>query len=44
MVLEVNGQHVDNTRELDRLSRAGARLWRMSILRNGQRVNLMVSG
>jgi S1-C subfamily serine protease len=44
VVLEVNGKHVDNTRELDRLSRAGARLWRMSILRNGQRVNLMVSG
>ena len=44
IVLEVNGQRVQNTRELDRLSRAGSRLWRLSIQRGGQRLNLMVSG
>jgi S1-C subfamily serine protease len=44
LVLEVNGQQIQNTRDLDRLSRAGSRLWRLGILRGGQRLNLMVSG
>ncbi len=44
VVVEVNGQRIQNTRELDRLSRAGSRLWRLSIQRGGQRLNLMVSG
>jgi S1-C subfamily serine protease len=44
VVLEVNGQRIERTADLDKLARAGARLWRLSILRNGQRVNLMVSG
>jgi S1-C subfamily serine protease len=44
IILDVDGQRIERTSELDRLSRAGARVWRLGILRHGQRVNLMVSG
>jgi S1-C subfamily serine protease len=44
LVLEVNDEKIGTTRELDRVSRAGRRLWRVTIVRGGQRISAVFGG
>jgi hypothetical protein len=43
-VLEVNNEKIGSTRELDRVTRAGGRLWRVTIVRGGQRISAVFGG
>jgi Do/DeqQ family serine protease len=44
LVVEVNGEKILRTRDLDRISRAGGRLWRITILRGGQQISAVFGG
>jgi C-terminal processing protease CtpA/Prc len=44
LVLEVNNEKIGSTRELDRVTRAGGRLWRVTIVRGGQRISAVFGG
>jgi Do/DeqQ family serine protease len=44
LVLEVNQEKIDSTRDLDRLTRSGGRLWRVTIVRGGQRISAVFGG
>ena len=43
-IVSVNNERITNTRELDRVVRAGSRLWRITIVRAGQEISVMLSG
>jgi Do/DeqQ family serine protease len=44
VILQVNGEKVARTSDLDRLSRAASRAWRIEILRGGQRISATFNG
>jgi Do/DeqQ family serine protease len=43
-IVSVNNERITNTHELDRIVRAGSRLWRITIVRAGQEISVMLSG
>jgi Do/DeqQ family serine protease len=44
LIVSVNNERITNTRELDRIVRAGSRLWRITIVRGGQQISVVLSG
>ncbi|MBX3520662.1 MAG: DegQ family serine endoprotease [Xanthobacteraceae bacterium] len=44
IILEVNGNKIENTGDLDRLARSDANLWRITISRGGQRRSVVIRG
>jgi len=44
LILSVNNEEIARTRDLDRLTRAGGRVWRVTIQRGGQRISAVFSG
>jgi S1-C subfamily serine protease len=44
LVVEVNGQKIARTADLDKLVRDGARLWRVTIVRGGQQISAVFGG
>jgi len=44
LIVSVNNEALRKTRDLDRLARAGSRLWRVTIVRGGQRISAVFSG
>jgi len=44
VILQVNGEKVARTADLDRLSKAASRSWRIEILRGGQRISATFNG
>jgi hypothetical protein len=43
-VVSVNNQKIERSADLDRVTRAGARQWRVTINRGGQQISVMFSG
>jgi Do/DeqQ family serine protease len=44
IVLSVNNQKIEKSADLDRITRAGGRQWRVTINRGGQQISVMFSG
>jgi S1-C subfamily serine protease len=44
IIVSVNNQKIAKTRDLDRIARAGSRLWRVTIQRGGQTISAVFSG
>ena len=44
VLLALNGEKIGSTRELDRMARAGAQLWRITISRGGQVMTTVLGG
>ena len=44
VVVSVNNEKIGNTRDLDRIAKAGGRLWRITILRGGQQISAVFGG
>ena len=44
LVVEVNGEKILRTRDLDRITRAGGRMWRVTIIRGGQQISAVFGG
>jgi Do/DeqQ family serine protease len=44
IVLTVNGQKIAKTTDLEKVSRDGSRLWRITLLRGGQQINVTLGG
>src|SRR5689334_8784015 len=44
IILAVNNQKIAKTSDLDKVSRAGARLWRIVVVRGGQQINVTLGG
>ncbi len=44
IVLAVNNQKIEKSADLDRVTRAGGRQWRVTINRGGQQISVMFSG
>jgi Do/DeqQ family serine protease len=44
IVTSVNDAQIDTTSDLDRVSRQGARLWRVTIVRDGQQISVAFGG
>jgi S1-C subfamily serine protease len=44
IVVAVNNRKIDNTRELDRITSAGSRQWRVTIVRGGQQISAVFGG
>jgi len=44
IVVSVNGQKIEKSADLDRVTRAGSRLWRITIDRGGQQISVVLSG
>jgi Do/DeqQ family serine protease len=44
IIAAVNGEKVESTRDLEKLLRGSLRLWRLTILRGGQKIEATVSG
>jgi Do/DeqQ family serine protease len=44
LVLEVNGEKVLRTRDLERITKAGGRMWRVTIMRGGQQISAVFGG
>jgi Do/DeqQ family serine protease len=44
IVLSVNNQKIEKSADLDRVTRAGGRSWRVTINRGGQEISVMLSG
>jgi Do/DeqQ family serine protease len=44
VIVSVNNQEIGKTRDLDRVTRGGGRVWRVTILRGGQRISAVFSG
>jgi S1-C subfamily serine protease len=44
LIVSVNNQEIGKTRDLDRVTRGGGRVWRVTILRGGQRISAVFSG
>ncbi|NNM71861.1 Do family serine endopeptidase [Enterovirga aerilata] len=44
VLLSLNGEKIASTRELDRMARAGAQVWRITISRGGQVMTTVVGG
>jgi Do/DeqQ family serine protease len=44
IVLSVNNQKIERSADLDRVTRAGGRQWRVTITRGGQQITVMLAG
>lgn len=44
IIVEINGEKIDTTRNLERLLSRGARVWRLTIRRGGQDIRTVVAG
>jgi S1-C subfamily serine protease len=44
VILEVNGERIAKTADLDRVSKQASRTWRIEILRGGQKISAVFSG
>ena len=44
VLLAVNGNKIAKTRDLEKVAKAGARLWRITIQRGGQQISAVFSG
>ena len=44
LVVEVNGEKVLRTRDLERITKAGGRTWRVTIMRGGQQISAVFGG
>ncbi len=44
IIVAVNGSKIQRTRDLDRVTRDGGRLWRVTIQRGGQQISAVFSG
>jgi Do/DeqQ family serine protease len=44
LIVAVNNEEIAKTGDLDRIARAGGRLWRVTIVRGGQRISAVFSG
>jgi S1-C subfamily serine protease len=44
VILEVNGEKIARTRDLAKVADSGARVWRISVQRGGQTINLVLGG
>ena len=44
IVLAVNGSKIDKTRDLEKVAKAGARVWRITIQRGGQQISAVFGG
>jgi len=44
IIVSVNNENIAKTGDLDQAARAGSRLWRVTILRGGQRISAVFSG
>ena len=44
VVTAVNNEKIATTRDLDRIAKAGGRLWRITILRGGQQISAVFGG
>jgi S1-C subfamily serine protease len=44
LIVSVNDKTIEKTHDLDRITRAGGRVWRVTILRGGQRISAVISG
>jgi S1-C subfamily serine protease len=44
LVIEVNNQKIDNTRDLERATEHASRLWRITIKRGGQQMSVELRG
>jgi Do/DeqQ family serine protease len=44
VIVSVNNQEIGKTRDLDRVTRGGGRVWRVTIMRGGQRISAVFSG
>ena len=44
VILAVNNQKIGKTSDLDKASKASARLWRIVVVRGGQQINVTLGG
>jgi S1-C subfamily serine protease len=44
IVVSINNQKIEKSADLDRITRAGSRQWRITINRGGQQISVMFSG
>lgn len=44
VIVAVNGQRIANTRSLDELTRQQSRVWRITVQRGGQQINVVLGG
>ncbi len=44
VIVSVNGQKIANTKELDQLTRTPSRIWRITVQRGGQQLNVVLGG
>ncbi|MBN9597907.1 MAG: DegQ family serine endoprotease [Afipia sp.] len=44
VIVVVNGQKIGHTRDLDKLAAEGSRLWRITVIRGGQQLNVVLGG
>lgn len=44
IIVAVNGHKIARTAELDKLSREGSRLWRITVIRGGQQLSVVLGG
>ena len=44
VVVSVNDNKIARTRDLDKLAQAGGRVWRVTIMRGGQQMSVVLSG
>jgi Do/DeqQ family serine protease len=44
LILAVNNERVAKPQDLDRIARSGSRLWRITLLRAGQQISVVLSG
>jgi Do/DeqQ family serine protease len=44
VILSVNGVKIAKTADLDKVTREGARIWRITVLRGGQQLNVVLGG
>ena len=44
IIVSVNGQNIAKSSELERVTNAGSRSWRITIQRGGQQISVMFSG
>lgn len=44
VIVTVNGQRIARTADLDRVAREGSRIWRITMVRGGQQINVTLGG
>ena len=44
IILAVNNEKIVRTSDLDKVSKAGSRIWRITLVRGGQQINVTLGG